>query len=376
MIFVILNIVGVKEAAKFEVFLVMLLLILIICFIIAGINHFDITHFRPFAPNGMNSILMTSGFIFISFGGLLKISSVAEEVKNPGRNIPLALITSVITITILYTLMLIVTTSILPAEQFANSLTPIADTAKLVMGNGGFYAITFAAILAFVTTANAGIMSASRYPMALSRDKLLPQFISTISKRFRTPIISILITGLFIILSLLLELELLVKIASTVVLTSYVLSNISVIVLRESQIVNYQPSFKSPFYPWLQLISISIFTFFIIDLGLAATELSISLFIFSLAVYFFYGKKRVDQEYALLHIIERITDKEITHHDLETELREIIRDREGIKSDKFDQLVRSANILDLKGPLQLEEFLKIISTELAKITNTSYENTL
>jgi len=363
--FILLNIIGVKEAAKFQVSLVIGLLILMVLYIIFGFPKINTSHFHPFAPQGINPIFAIAGFIFISFGGLLKVASVSEEVKNPKKNIPLGMIVSVTAVTIIYTLILIVTVGILPAESFSGSLTPIAEAAGNIIGTPGFIIISIAALLAFITTANAGIMSASRYPLALSRDNLLPKAISKVSQKFKTPVLSIFITGLFIILALLLPLETLVKVASTVILTAYVLTNLSVIILRESKLKNYRPSFKAPLYPWLQIFGIIIFSFFIIDLGLEAIEISIAFLLISVSFYLFYGRKKYEGEYALLHLLKRITDNRLTDHILETEFRDILCDRDNIQPDKFDRLVRTAKILDLEGPLELEQLFEIISENIS-----------
>lgn len=366
--FVVLNIVGVKGVAKVEVLLVVGLLALMVIYILFGAFSVDRGAFTPLIPENPNAILVTSGFIFISFGGLLNISSIAEEVKDPQKTVPLAMLSSIFVITVIYTLMLIVTVGVLPAEELSGSLTPIADASRRFMGGIGYLAITVAAMFAFVTTALAGIMAASRYPMALSRDNLLPNFISRINNRLHTPVTSIVFTGIFIGISLFFPLEVLVKIASTVVLTSYVLTNLSVIILRESRILNYQPSFKSPFYPLPQILSIFIFTFFIVDLGLEAAEISISMLLLGLGVYFFYGKKRTDQEYALLHIVEQIIDKDLTTHNLETELREIIKARDEIGTDEFDDLVKRSRVIDISGTIELKELIEKISRELEIMT--------
>ncbi len=364
--FIVLNSIGVKEASKFQVSLVSGLLILMILYIIFGFSKMNMSHFYPFAPKGINPIFATAGFIFISFGGLLNVASISEEVKNSKKNIPLGMIVSVITVTIIYTLILIVTTGILPAESFSGSLTPIADAARNIVGTPGFIIISIAALLAFITTANAGIMSASRYPLALSRDNLLPNAISKVNKRFKTPILSISITGLFIVLALQLPLEMLVKAASVVILTAYVLTNLSVIILRESKLKNYKPSFKAPLYPWLQIFGIIIFSFFIIDLGLEAIEISITFLLISMSFYLFYGRKKYAGEYALLHLLKRITDNRLTDHILESEFRDILCDRDNIEPDKFDELVKTAKFLDLKGPLEMDQLFEIISENISK----------
>ncbi len=364
--FVFLNIMGVKEAAKFQIILVSSLLVLMVLYVILGFSQMNPSHFAPFMTEGINSIFASAGFIFISFGGLLNVASISEEVSNPKKNIPLGLIVSVVTVTIIYTTVLIVTTGVLPASDFSGSLTPIADAARIIIGTPGFIVISLAAMLAFVTTANAGIMSASRYPMALSRDNLLPSFISRINPKLNTPVRSIMLTGLFIILSLLLPLEMLVKAASVVILTAYVLTNLSVIILRESKLKNYRPSFKAPFYPWLQIGGVIIFLFFIIDLGLEAVEISLIFLAISLFAFFLYGRKKYKGEYALLHLLKKITDGRLKDHMLESEFRDILIERDNIEHDRFDELARNAVILDLKGPLTAEDLFRQISDQISQ----------
>ena len=369
--FILLNIRGVKETARFQVVLVLGLLILIGLYIFLGLPRINVSHFVPFAPQGINSIFVTAGFVFISFGGLLKVAGIAEEVKNPKRNIPLGMMASVGIVTVLYTLILVATVGVLDSKQFSGSLTPIADAARNIMGTPGFIVISIAALLAFITTANAGIMSASRYPLALSRDNLLPEAISKVSKKFKTPTVSISITGILIALSLLLPLEMLVKVASTVILTSYVLTNAAVIILRESKIHQYRPSFKVPLYPWLQIFCILIFSVFIINLGLEAIEISVSFLLMCVGFYYFYGKKRFKGEYALLHLIERITAKEITTSSLETELKEIIRERDDVIQDRFDEIVEKSTVLDIDKTISLDGLFRRMSEILAPKLNIS-----
>jgi amino acid transporter len=261
--------------------------------------------------------------------------------------------------------MLIVTVGILDPTSFSGSLTPIADCAKNFIGTLGFIAISIAALLAFITTANAGIMSASRYPFALSRDNLLPDGISKVHKTLKTPIVSIFLTGIFISIALLLPLEMLVKAASTAILSSYVLTNASVIVLRESKLKHYKPSFQTPLYPWPQVIGIIIFSFFIIDLGIEAIEISVSFLLVSVCVYWFYGKNKSKDEYAILYLLRRVINNRLTENLLENELREILCERDNILPDKFDNLVKAAKVLDLEGPLELDRFFKIISEDIS-----------
>ncbi len=369
LIFVVLNIVGVKEAIRVQIVLVFFLLLLMFFFVFSGIPKIQANNFIPFAPHGFNKILYTAGFVFVSFGGLLNVANIAEEVKNPKKNLPLGIIASVLVVTLLYTFTVVITTGVLSSDEFINSLAPIADAARKSIGTPGYIAITVAASLAFITTANAGILAASRYPLSLSRDGLLPKFFSKTNKNGDVPVVAILVTGLIIIVSLLISLDSLVKTASTVILTSYVLTNISVIVLRESHLANYKPSYKSPLYPFVQLFSIFVFSYFIIDLGSNSTGVALSFIFLCFIVYLFYGRKHFSGDYAIIHVIKRMMDERIVKSFLEDELREIVINRDNIEQDDFDHLVKQASVFDIDHSINFDSLLSITVGDIAKQVN-------
>ncbi len=373
--FVALNVSGVKEAGKFQVALVVTLISIMLIYIIGGINSIQIQHFEPFTYNGGKGVLITAGFVFVSYGGLIKVASMSEEITNPKRNIPLGLISSLVVTIILYTGMLIVTVGIEDSKVLSdpNNLTPIANAAKLFLGNFGFYMILLASMLAFITTANAGIMSASRYPLAMSRDNLMPKILGFVSPELGTPLASLLITGTFITLAILLPLDILIKAASTVVIMNYILSNLSVIILRESKIQNYRPSFKAPLYPWTQIFAIFAFILLIFDMGLYPILISFSLILIGFFVYLLYGRKKEHSEYAFLHLIERVMNKKLTSYNLEGELKSILYERDDIIKDKFDKLVEKAKLIDLEDKISLDELFSLIAEILEssmRITKT------
>ncbi len=371
--FVALNVTGVKEAGKFQVALVIGLISIMLIYIIGGISSIQVQHFEPFTFNGGKGVLITAGFVFVSYGGLIKVASMSEEISNPKRNIPLGLISSLVVTIILYTGMLIVTVGIENSSilKDPNNLTPIATTAKLFLGNFGFYMILIASMLAFITTANAGIMSASRYPMAMSRDNLMPKLLGVISPKLGTPIASLLITGTFIVFAIMLPLDILIKAASTVVIMNYILSNLSVIILRESKIQNYRPSFKAPLYPWTQILAIFAFIMLIFDMGLYPILISFGLIIFGFFVYYFYGRKKDHNEYALLHLIERVMNKKLTSYNLEGELKSILYERDDITKDKFDQLIEKSIVIDIEDKISMDQLFTIIAENLEARTTIS-----
>jgi len=373
-IFLVINLIGIKEAGRTQVALVVALFALMLLYVVIGLPKVNVQKFDPFAPGGLAAVFFTTGFVFVSYTGLLKIASIAEEIKNPARNIPLGMVVSLLVVSIFYTLMVFVTTGVVEPDKLSHSLTPISDGAAVFMGDWGKIALAIAAILAFLSTANAGIMTAARSLVPLSNDGLLPEVFGKINARFRTPHNALLITALFIIIALFLKLEILVEAASVVLILTNVLSCLSVIILRESRVQNYQPRFRTPLYPWLQIGGIVGFCFLIFEMGKEALFISFVLIVSGIFVYWFYGRIRTNREYALLHLIERVTSREITKYSLEAELREIIRERDDITKDRFDNIIEDCAVLDIKESIPVENFFKLVADTLAdKLKIESYE---
>lgn len=363
--FMILNVWGVKEAGKFQVMLFIFLVTIMMGFIFTGFLEMNISRLKPLFSNGLNAMFTTAGFVFISFGGLLKAASISEEVTNPKKNIPRGLIYSTLLVIILYTFILIVTVGIMNPSDLVNSLTPVASAAGNIWDDTGFFIITTASVLAFITTANAGIMAASRYPLALSRDNLIPSFLSKVDKRTKTPVISILVTGLIVILSFFLRLDILVKVASTVVILNYILSNFSIMILRESKLENYRPSFRAPLYPWLQLLSIIAFVLLLIDMGIKIILVSIAAVLIGVLVYFLYGKNHSAGDSALLNIVKRVANRDMKYTNLDKELKEILISRDNICLDFFDELIDRAEVMDIDNPIDSEKLFDLISESIS-----------
>jgi len=373
MIFLAVNLLGIKEAARTQVLLTLGLFGLMFLYLVFGLPAVSAQRFEPFAPKGMVAVFSVTGYVFISYGGLLKIASVAEEIKDPSRNIPLGMIVSLLVVTIFYTLMVFVTVGVLGAAELDKSLTPISDGATVFLGQPGRIALSVAAILAFLTTANAGIMTAARSLVPLSRDRLFPDAFGRINARFGTPHNALLLTGAFIVASLFLRLELLVEAASVVFILTNVLSCLSVVILRESGVQNYRPRFRAPLYPWLQIAGLIGFGFILLDMGWEAYLISTILALAGFSAYWFYGRNWVRRESALLHLIERITARELVTGTLEAELKAVIRERDEIVQDRFDSVIERCPVLDLDQAMGLDAFLKLAAERLSERTESSAE---
>jgi amino acid transporter/mannitol/fructose-specific phosphotransferase system IIA component (Ntr-type) len=366
LIFLVINLIGVKEAGRTQVFLVLALLALMSIYVIWGVPAVEPRRFVPLAPRGFGAVLSTSGFVFVSYAGLLKVASIAEEIKDPGTHIPRGMIVSIIVVSVFYTLMVLVTAGVLDPARLHESLTPISDGASAFLGPWGMVAMSVAAIVAFLTTANAGIMTSARSLVPLSRDGLLPGVFGRINDRFGTPHVSLLVTGFFVIFTVFLKLQVLVEAASTVLILTNILACVSLVILRESRVQNYQPTFRSPLYPWLQALGIGGLGLLIVEMGLEAYLITVGLAAAGTLLFLLYGRTRGKREYALLHLIEKVTAKELTTHSLESELREIIRERDRIEKDRFDHVLENCPVLDIDRGLNAGEFFSLAADAMAE----------
>jgi len=200
---------------------------------------------------------------------------------------------SLIVIGTLYVLVIFVTVGVLPGERLADTLTPISDAAGVFAGKAGEILLAVAALLAFVSTANAGLMSASRYPIAMSRDGILPGLFQATTRRSRTPWISILFTaGFMIAIILFLSLEILVEVASILLLLMFFLANLSVVFMRASRIHSYRPSFRAPLFPWLQIAGMIFCAALIAGMGGEALLITIAFLVAGLIWYLLYARHR------------------------------------------------------------------------------------
>lgn len=370
-VFTILNIVSVKHTSRFQVLLVGILFFILVIFVFLGAGTVQAVRYAGFLDKGWLAVFATAGLVFISYGGLTKIASVAEEIKHPSRNLPLGMLLAWFTVSVLYVAVIVITVGVVDGQELAVSLTPISLAASKFMPVTGFTLLGVAATAAFVTTANGGILAASRYPMAMSRDRLLPGLLARVNQRFRTPHISILLTGGFMIAAIvLLDIEELVKTASTLMVILFILVNASVIIMRESKIQAYRPEFRSPLYPYVHIAAIVAYSGLIIDMGRVPLMITAGFVGLSAAWYLLYVSRRVSRASAVMHVVERVTDRALKTVTLENELRDILIERDDIIEDRFDRLIRDCEILDIQDKVSAETIFRRVSGILAERLQT------
>jgi len=372
-----INLLGVKESGRLQVILVMFLILIILFYIVSGIDKVQINNYTPFKPYGWRSIFTAAGTVFISFGGLTKVASVAEEVKNPGKTIPGGMLLAFFTVMSLYLASVFVTVGLLRANEMNATLTPLSSGAFIVTGNIGLIILSIGAILSFVTTANAGLMSASRVPLAMAKDDLLPPIFKGFSKKTHVPFVSLIATSAFMItVIVLLDIKNLVKVASTMMLILFLFTNISVVIMRLSRIVTYKPQFSSPGYPWLQIAGSIVYAVMIIEMGKVPLLITAGFILISLIWYLLYSKKRYKRDSAIIRVVERVTSKELKSEYLSEELQGILFERDNIVTDRFDALIQNAEIIDLDEAVTRDGLFTILSEKFAERLGMDSKNVL
>ncbi len=376
LLFLVLNVVGAKESSGLQRVLVTALVVILALFVAEGLLSLGDTsaavraeRFTPLMPHGTMGLLSTVGLVFVSYAGLTKVASVAEEVRDPDRNLPLGMVLSLVTATAIYVLGVFVMVAVLRPETLSSDLTPVASAANVVMdwlpGRLELWLVVIAAFAAFASTANAGILSASRFLLAMGRDHLIPARYARIG-RYRTPTSGVVLTSIATIAAvLLLDVAGLAKLASAFMLLLFALINLAVIVMRESEIEAYDPGFRTPFYPWVQIAGFLIPAWLILEMGWLALVFTAAVIGVSTLWYFLYAHHRLVREGAIYHVFARLGRQRF--EGLDRELREILKEKGLRQAEPFDELVAHALVEDLPAPVEFTELVTLASSRLGGV---------
>ena len=362
--FGIVNLFGARKTGTFQVFMVFALLLILFVFIVQGVPQINLQHFEGFFDKGGISVISTAGLVYISYVGITNIASVAEEIENPERNLPLGVFLAIATAIAVYAVGTTIMVGVLPAKELAQDLTPVASAAEVLFGNWGKIGVTVAAVIAFASVANAGILSASRYPLAMSRDHLIPGLFSKLTPR-NIPHYGIAVTvGLIIFLVLTFDIASIAKLASAFQLMMFSLICFAVIVMRESRIEAYDPGYRSPFYPWMQLFGVFSPMWLIAEMGIVPILFSLALVTLGTIWYISYARERVVRSGAIYHLFARLGEQRF--EGLDRELRGIMKEKGVREEDPFDEVVTRAQVMEFSGKYLFEEITHDVAKELGQ----------
>ena len=304
--FIYLNYRGAKLSGKLQNIIVVILVIILALFVGRGLFHVDSTLHRPFLPYGWSAVIANVGLIIVSFTGFEKISTIAEEVKRPERNLPLAIVGSVIIATILYASILYVVTGILPYKVITDFQAPLVEAANHFMSAVGIVGMSVAALLATASSANAAIMASSRINFAMGRDDILPGWFNRIHPQYLTPHRSVLVTGgLAILLALSGKAAILAEISSALFMVSYALLSLSLLVMHRAKPTWFRPAYRVPLYPLLPVLGGLLSLAVIGTMDHTSQAAGLGLVALSLAWYSYWGRRRTAVRGELVPWLER-----------------------------------------------------------------------
>ncbi len=286
-----LNILGVKKVGRVQLVIVSMSIITLSLILIFGLPKVSPALLDPFLTKGNMGLISTIAFVYISYAGVTKVAAIAGEIKNPSKNLPRAMILSLFIMMTIYVFVAFVLVGNIPMAELKTDIKPIYTIANLLGGSFIGYIAAGIGIVTLISMANSGVLAASRFPFAMAIDKLLPDFMGKIHSKYLTPVVTIIMTcvamGLVIIF---LDVEKIAKLASAFMVMMFILVNASVIVLRETSAQWYNPPFRSPLYPFVQLFGIISGVVLLVFLGLGPFMAVVGIFAIGIVIYFFFGK--------------------------------------------------------------------------------------
>ncbi len=298
-----LNIVGVSIIGKMQKVIVGIVLVLLLIMSMYGLSTMDLTYLNAGFSKGTTGFIAAAAFVYVSYAGVTKVAAIAEEVKDPGRNLPLGILISWILVMCIYVFVVFVLVCNVPYKDLVDynhtgkpDLAPIYTVAKILGGQTVGYIAAVFAVLTMTSMSVAGLLAASRFPFAMSRDQLLPEKLQEINETFKTPVWCISVTAAAMAISILFfPVEQIAKLASAFMIVAFMFICGTVVVLRESAATWYQPKFRAPFYPVLQIIGIITGLTLLSAMGLTSLAAIAGICLIGGASYVVYGRKQTSR---------------------------------------------------------------------------------
>jgi len=291
-IIVLLNIFGVKKVGKVQLYIVSISLACLAALFFIGFPKVDPDYLEPFMSNGNIGLISAIAFVYISYSGVIKVAAIAGEIKNPDKNLPLAMILSLFSIAAIYVFVSFILAGTVNPDSLSIDIRPIHTAAKNVGGDYFGYFAAVIGVLTLMSGANSGVLASSRFPFAMARDLLMPKFFSRIHSKYLTPVFSILFTGLLMTLVILyLDVVKIAKLASAFMVMMFISVNFCVIILRETSAQWYKPTYMSPFYPFLQVFGIVSGVFLLLLLGLLPLLSILIISVIGAIIYLLIGRR-------------------------------------------------------------------------------------
>ena len=282
---------GASESAKVNAIMVMIKIGVLILFIVVGVSGWDSDNLSDFTPFGVDGIETAAGIIFFSYIGLDAVSTAGEEVHNPRRNLPLAILIALVTVTTLYLLVAIVAVAAQPLAEFEGQEAGLSAILEgVVDSTWPATVIAIGAVISIFSVTLVVIYGQTRILFAMSRDGMIPGFFHRLNPRTLTPVPSTIACALVIgLLAGVLPIDFLAEMTSIGTLVAFLIVSVGVIVLRR-RAPDLPRGFKVPGYPVTPILSILGCFWIIKDLRAVTIYVFFAWAAVALLWYFFYGR--------------------------------------------------------------------------------------
>ncbi|MGA5299012.1 amino acid permease [Nucisporomicrobium flavum] len=292
---------GVTESARVNLVMVAVKLTVLLFFIVVAFINFGTGNFQPFAPDGVDGVTAAAAIIFFAYIGFDAVSTGSEEARNPAKDLPKAIIGSLLICTLFYVLTAVGAIGVASPQQLESSDAPLAAALDQGAGIGWAAAIlALGAVVAITSVVLVIMYGQTRIFFAMCRDGLLPQRLAAVNQRYGTPARLTIILGVLIaILAALVPLSEIVKLVNIGTLFAFVLVNIGVIILRRTRPEMPRP-YRVPWSPVLPILGVAFAIYLMADLPLATWIRFVVWLAVGMAIYFLYGYRnsRVRRENA------------------------------------------------------------------------------
>lgn len=279
---------GVKEAARFNNIIVFVKLAAILLFIVVASRYVKPANWSPFLPFGMKGVFGGAAVVFFAYIGFDSVSTAAEEVKNPKKDMPIGIIASLIICTALYIIVSLILTGVVPYQQL-DVAAPVALALQYIHQDWAAGIISLGAIGGITTVLLVMLYGQTRVFFAMSRDGLLPKVFSRVHPKHQTPFISTWLTGIVVaVIAGLTPINVVAELVNIGTLSAFVFVSIGVIVLRKTN-PDLPRAFRVPGVPYVPVLAAAFCIFLMLQLPALTWYRFIIWLVIGLLIYFLYG---------------------------------------------------------------------------------------
>jgi basic amino acid/polyamine antiporter, APA family len=281
---------GVKKSARFNAIMVIIKVAVVLLFLGVGVWYVKPENWTPFMPFGFSGVAAGAATVFFAYIGFDAVSTAAEEVRNPQRDMPIGIIASLAVCTLLYIAVSLVLTGIVPYDQLGVK-NPVAFALNYINQDWVAGFISLGAITGITTVLLVMMYGQTRLFYAISRDGLLPKVFSRVSKEKQVPFVNTWLTGLLVaFFAGVIPLNKLAELTNIGTLFAFITVSIGVLILRKTQ-PNLKRAFKVPMVPFIPLLAVAFCGYLVLQLPATTWISFVAWLLIGLVIYFLYGRK-------------------------------------------------------------------------------------